>query len=228
MNLGVRPNDRLLVHSSMKAVGLVAGGADTVLDVLADYLSDGLLLLPTHTWEQWNNPEGIFDPLVEPSCVGILSERFRQRAGVVRSWHPTHSIAGLGATAAAFLAGEENTRSPCPRTGCWGRLYDVGARILFLGAPLRTNTYLHSVEEWHRIPDRLAAQPTLFRIARRMAPYSPARSIGITARSATFPSFTTRLSRNSCSAASPGKVASATPAASSAKPAPWPDWPAIT
>jgi aminoglycoside 3-N-acetyltransferase len=164
VRLGIHSDDCLLVHSSMKAIGAVEGGADTVLDALAHHLSGGLLLLPAHTWAEWNNRDGIFDPRTEPSCVGLLSERFRQRPGVVRSWHPTHSIAGLGASAAAFLAGEEYTRTPCPRNGCWGRLYDVGARILFLGAPLRTNTYLHSVEEWHGIPDRLAAQPTLFRI----------------------------------------------------------------
>jgi len=163
-HLGLRPADTVLVHSSMRAIGAVEGGADTVLEALTHALRDGLLLLPTHTWESWNNPDGIFDPQREPSCVGILPELFRRRAGVTRSWHPTHSIAGLGASARAFLAGEERTRTPCPRDGCWGRLYDVGARILFLGAPLRTNTYLHSVEEWHGIADRLATVPTLFRI----------------------------------------------------------------
>lgn len=164
--LGIHSDDRLLVHSSMKAIGAVDGGVDAVLDALAQHLRSGLLLLPTHTWKEGNNPEGIFDPLTEPSCVGILTERFRQRPGVIRSWHPTHSIAGLGAGAREFLAGEERTRTPCPRDGCWGRLYDVGARILFLGAGLRSNTFLHSVEEWHQIPDRLATHATLFRIRR--------------------------------------------------------------
>jgi aminoglycoside 3-N-acetyltransferase len=162
--LGIRPEDRLLVHASMKAIGPVAGGAETVLDALARSVPSGLLLLPTHTWSERNNRNGIFDPRTEPSCVGILGELFRRRAGVIRSWHPTHSMAGLGAMAAAFLAGEERTRSPCPRHGCWGRLAEIDARILFLGASLCTNTFLHSVEEWHDVPDRLAADATLFHI----------------------------------------------------------------
>jgi aminoglycoside 3-N-acetyltransferase len=164
--LGLRPDDRVLVHSSMKAIGSVQGGVDAVLDALSQCLRGGLLLLPTHTWKEDNNPEGIFDPATEPSCVGVLTERFRHRPAVIRSWHPTHSIAGFGVGAAAFLDGEERTRTPCPRAGCWGRLYDIDARILFLGARLRTNTFLHSVEEWHGIPDRLADHPTLFRIRR--------------------------------------------------------------
>lgn len=165
--LGIQSHERLLVHSSMKSLGMVEGGADTVLDALVHHLREGLLLLPTHTWQEWNNPDGIFDPATEPSCVGILTERFRRRPGVIRSWHPTHSIAGAGELAAPFLEGEQHTRSPCPQNGCWGRLYDIGARILFLGAPLSTNTFLHSVEEWHAVPDRLAAQPTPFRIRTR-------------------------------------------------------------
>ena len=148
----------------MKAIGPVDGGPDTVLDALIEHLRSGLLLLPTHTWADWNNKDHLFDPCTEPSCVGVLSERFRRRAGVLRSLHPTHSIAGIGAPAATFLSGEERTRTPCPRHGCWGRLYDISARILFLGAPLRSNTFLHSVEEWHHIPDRLAAHATPFRI----------------------------------------------------------------
>lgn len=162
--LGLSDDDRLLVHSSMKALGAVDGGPDTVLDALCQALPKGLLLLPTHTWKEHNNPGGVFDPLTEASCVGLLSERFRRRAGVLRSWHPTHSMAGFGALAQTFLAGEELTRTPCPRSGCWGRLYDLGARILFLGASPKTNTFLHSVEEGHGVPDRLASVPTLFRI----------------------------------------------------------------
>jgi len=162
--LGILPDDTLLIHSSMKSIGIVEGEADGVLDAFSEYLKDGLLLFPTHTWQVWNNPDDVFEVLHEPSCVGVLTELFRKRPGVIRSWHPTHSIAGLGRDAAVFLAGEERTRSPCPREGCWGRLYDRDAKILFLGASLKTNTYLHSVEEWYEIPNRLSSEPTPFTI----------------------------------------------------------------
>ncbi len=161
---GIAPSDTLLIHSSMKAIGTVEGGIDGVLDVFSEYLKSGLLLFPTHTWKDWNCPGNVFDVQNEPSCVGILSETFRKRPGVIRSWHPTHSIAGLGLDAKEFLAGEEKTQTPCPRQGCWGRLYDRNAKILFLGAPIKTNTFLHSVEEWHNIPDRLAKDATNFKI----------------------------------------------------------------
>ncbi|MCM1058660.1 MAG: AAC(3) family N-acetyltransferase, partial [Firmicutes bacterium] len=75
-----------------------------------------------------------------------------------------HSVAALGKDAADYIAGEEYARTPCPRTGCWGKLYDRGASILFLGCSLKSNTYLHGVEEWERTPNRLADTPQVFTV----------------------------------------------------------------
>jgi aminoglycoside 3-N-acetyltransferase len=78
-----------------------------------------------------------------------------KRPGVLRSWHPTHSVAALGSKAKAFIQGEEACGTPCPREGCWGKLYDRGAKIIFIGCSLRRNTIIHGVEEWNHIPTRL-------------------------------------------------------------------------
>jgi len=154
--LGVLPQDTLLVHSSMKAIGPVEGGADAVLDAFSEYLAEGLLVLPTHTWAQINAEYNIFDVENEPSCVGLLTNLFRKRPGVVRSWHPTHSVAALGRDAREFASGEEQFDTPCPREGCYGKLYDRRAKVLFLGVPLTRNTLIHGVEEWAKVPRRLA------------------------------------------------------------------------
>ena len=41
----IEPSDTIMMHSSMKAIGDVEGGADTVLDALSEYLAEGLLVL---------------------------------------------------------------------------------------------------------------------------------------------------------------------------------------
>ncbi|MBE6612809.1 MAG: AAC(3) family N-acetyltransferase, partial [Ruminococcaceae bacterium] len=48
--MGVLSTDAILVHSSMKSIGEVEGGADTVLDAFMEYFADGLFMMPTHTW----------------------------------------------------------------------------------------------------------------------------------------------------------------------------------
>lgn len=160
----IDPAGTLLVHSSMKAVGQVEGGPETVLDVLCDYMKDGLLIFPTHTWRQMNENYNVFHVKTEPSCVGLLSNLFLRRENAVRSFHPTHSVAAIGRDAADYTAGEENARTPCPRNGCWGKLCDRDASILFIGCSLKSNTYLHGVEEWENTPNRLADTPQLFTV----------------------------------------------------------------
>ena len=159
---GLLPTDTVLVHSSMKAIGAVEGGADTVLDAWMEYFSEGLLLLPTHTWRQMSAEYNVFDPEKEESCVGLLTNLFRKRDGVVRSLHPTHSMAAYGRTAAEYIRGEENCNTPCTPGGCYDRLRTVGGKILLVGVGHERNTFIHSVEEVLNVPNRLTDKPVLF------------------------------------------------------------------
>ena len=61
--LGIKRNDIILIHSSMKAIGEVENGAETILDAFTQYLNEGLLIFPTHTWATINEKNNIFDPL---------------------------------------------------------------------------------------------------------------------------------------------------------------------
>lgn len=160
-NAGIVPEDTLLVHSSMKSIGEVEGGADTVLDVFMNYLkSDGLAVFPTLSY-RLNTENPRFDVRLTESQVGILPELFRQRPGVIRSLHPTHSLAAYGKDAAEFTAGHEKFDSPGAEYSPWWRLYERGGKILFLGTGINCNTYLHAVEEWLPVPGSLseAKQP---------------------------------------------------------------------
>lgn len=154
-SLGISSTGTLLIHSSMKAIGAVLGEGDTVLDAWMTYMKDGLLIFPTHTWNEIGAAKPRFVSAETPSCVGILTNLFRQKPGVLRSLHATHSVGAFGKDAADYVAGEETIDTPCRRDGCWGKLYDRNATILFLGCTLKSNTFIHGVEEWNRVPDRL-------------------------------------------------------------------------
>lgn len=153
---GLKPTDTIHVHSSMKAVGETYNGVDTVLDAFIDYFSEGLLTFPAHTWATINKDNLLFDPASEKPCVGVLSLLFLKRTGVLRSFHPTHSVAALGHNAESFISGEENSSTPCSRNGCYGKLYECDSKIVFLGCSLKSNTIIHGAEEWNNIPERLS------------------------------------------------------------------------
>ena len=153
--LKINKTGTLFVHSSMKSIGDVDGGADTVLDVLCDYMKDGLLVFPTHSWEYIDSKNPRFYVETSPSCVGILPEIFRKRKNVYRSLHPTHSVAAFGKDAEKYISGEEQQNTPCSITGCYGKLLDRKASIMFIGVGLNKNTYMHGVEQWAGVPDRI-------------------------------------------------------------------------
>lgn len=175
---GVPSDAPIMIHSSYKSIGAVdAGaapsGADAVLDVLADYFAPGLLVLPTHTWDRVSPDQPVFDVENTPSNVGVLGEVFRKRPGVLRSWHPTHSLAVAGAGAADFVADEHLSNTPTTRTGCHGKLYDADAYVALVGAPLTKNTLIHGAEEWAGIQNRFTAEPWPTQIRGRDAQGNP-------------------------------------------------------
>ncbi|HZK20714.1 MAG TPA: AAC(3) family N-acetyltransferase [Oscillospiraceae bacterium] len=161
---GIQSTETLLIHSSMKSIGEVKGGADTVLDAFIEYMADGLLLFPTHSWSSKSLKDGIFNPKTEPSCVGILTNLFMKRENCYRSMHPTHSVAAMGKRASSFVKRDNGAVTPCPKGGCFSALYDEDASILFLGAPLTTNTFIHSVEEKLNLPNRISEKPRKIKI----------------------------------------------------------------
>ncbi len=163
-NMGLKPTDAIMIHSSMKAIGEVEGGAEMIVDVFMEYFQKGLLMMPTHTWAQMSESYSLFDPEREPACVGIIPNIFRKRKGTLRSLHPTHSIAAYGPEAAEYVKGEENLTTPCMPGGCWCRLLDVEAKILLVGCTHTRNTFMHAVEELLDVPERLTDNPTDFQI----------------------------------------------------------------
>ena len=51
--MGIGPEDTVLIHSSMKAIGPVEGGAEAVIDALMDYFAPGLLCFPPSAGRRW-------------------------------------------------------------------------------------------------------------------------------------------------------------------------------
>lgn len=146
--MGVEPSGTLMVHVSCKAIGEVEGQGDTILDALMEYMQPGLLVLASHTWENVGDHNPVMDVLHTPTCVGKLTELFRNRPGVSRSLHPTHALAACGAEAVDFLAGEEAIDTPCGMGGTYYKLWQRNAQILLIGVNFTCNTYIHGIEEW--------------------------------------------------------------------------------
>lgn len=139
---GVRRGDVLLVHSSMRAVGPVDGGADAMIDALMQAVGDeGTLLMPAFNYTR-PPPAPHFDPLLTPGATGVLGERFRLRPGTLRSLHPAHSVCAAGPRAAEFLAdhplhGSFGVDSPIDRAA------QAGGWVLLIGVSHTSSSTVH-------------------------------------------------------------------------------------
>lgn len=155
-SLDIRRDDVVTIHSSLREVGPIEGGADGLIDALKDYLSGGLLLIPTHTWANVNAANPIFDVCTTVPCIGTLAKVAAFRKDGVRSLHPTHSMAAFGKNAREYLQDEEKSSTPTPVGGALSRLYELNGKVLLVGVGHERNTYLHAVDERIDRPNRIA------------------------------------------------------------------------
>jgi aminoglycoside N3'-acetyltransferase len=173
--LGVKPGDLIMIHASLRKLGLARtdfgdGGAELILDALDHAVGpDGTLLmvLGTEYAMDWVNlrPEAEraallagsppFDYASAPALpeVGWLGEAFRRRPGTILSDNPSGRFGARGARAAPLLADAPwhdyyGPGSPLEKLCAWG------GRILRLGANPDTVTALHFAEYLADLPDK--------------------------------------------------------------------------
>ncbi|MBO5724188.1 MAG: AAC(3) family N-acetyltransferase [Lentisphaeria bacterium] len=150
--MGLTGEETIMIHSSMKKIGPVEGGAETVLEVLKEYFrkGNGLLVFPAFSYASILNAPGknVFDVRNTPCCVGILPELFRSQSGVKRSLHPLHSLAAWGRECVSFTEGHEKYDTAFNLNGPFGRLPVRNGKILLAGVGLTACTYFHALEEW--------------------------------------------------------------------------------
>lgn len=147
-SLGVMDGANLLVHSSLSSMGRIAGGADAVINALLEAIGeDGTLVMPAFTFP----PDSVFDPQTTRSTVGLIAKTFRKRNGVLRSLHPTHSVAALGPLAKHLVDGHP-TATALGLDSPLHRLALSGGYILLLGVQHTSNAMIHVGEAVARAP----------------------------------------------------------------------------
>jgi len=146
--LGLNRGDALLVHASLGALGKFHDKAQIVTEALLNTVGEeGTLLMPALSYETVTKERPVFNQKHTPSCVGWLSEYFRNQPGVRRSLHPTHSVCALGEKSDYFIDNHLSDHTPCGYYSPFRKLRDIGGKILFLGCSLNANTSMHGVEE---------------------------------------------------------------------------------
>jgi aminoglycoside 3-N-acetyltransferase len=166
--LGLQPSGVLLLHASLRVMGLVAGGAATVVEAVRDVLGPaGTLVVPTTTAENSDTSRAYlasvagltpaqvkahrdgmppFDRAATPATLaGRIAEEVRTTSGAIRSAHPQSSFAAVGPRARSLMKDHKidchlGEESPL------SKLYTAGAWVLLLGVGYTACTALHLAE----------------------------------------------------------------------------------
>ncbi|MBP8809367.1 MAG: AAC(3) family N-acetyltransferase [Kofleriaceae bacterium] len=151
-SLGVRPGLALMVHSSLRRVGAIEGGAEAMLEALLEVLRPhGTLMMVlgadlTVPFEAKSTPVDIEE-------MGVLVEVFRRHAQTQVNDHAASRWGAIGPESHALL-------EPIPLHDYYGpgsvlqRFTDGGGKVLRLGANEDTVTLTHWAEYLARIPDK--------------------------------------------------------------------------
>ncbi|GGI65178.1 hypothetical protein GCM10011482_08320 [Enterococcus alcedinis] len=155
--LGVKEDDIIVVHSSyngLRGDQQIEGGPAAVIEALKETVSKGTLIIPTFSYENVHPEQPAFNVTTTPVCIGILPETMRLSKDVIRSVHPTHSLAVWGKDAQSFTENHYKDHTPVGVNSPLSEAYRRGGKIIMLGAPFARNTSLHGVEE-KILPDYL-------------------------------------------------------------------------
>jgi len=145
--LGLGEGDRAAVHSSLKSLGFVLGGPQTVVRALMEVVGpQGTLLMPV-----FSRPAPRFRVAETPSRTGLVTETFRRMPGVLRSPHPTHSVAVWGERAREIADGHEHA-SGLGVDSPFHRLAEMGGLVVLLGCDSRSSSIIHVAEAIARVP----------------------------------------------------------------------------
>jgi aminoglycoside 3-N-acetyltransferase len=164
--LGVTPGQTLLVHASLRSIGLVDGGALAVVNALREAVGPrGNVVAPTGTEENsltsraykartahmaqdeieaFSRNMPAFDKNITPTNSAI-GEALRTADGAVRSAHPQSSFAAVGPQAASLMAGH-SLECHLGEDSPLAKLYKLGAHVLLLGVGYAACTALHLAE----------------------------------------------------------------------------------
>lgn len=157
---GVREGTILMVHTSMRSLGWVVGGAQTVVEALVEALGPDGTVMALCGWDQdryrvenWPPERAYLDelPAFDPAIaradqgIGVVPERLRTWPGVSRSSHPEASVVALGRRA-EWIAEPHPADFPNGAGSPLARLVEAEGQVLMLGAPFKTITLLHYAE----------------------------------------------------------------------------------
>ncbi len=153
--VGIENGDIIFVHSDVsvfgklcllereKFMGLLVGA---IKESVGD---DGTVIMPAFSYSFCEGE--VYDPENSKSTVGALTDFFWRLPDVRRTIHPIFSVAVFGKGGDYFA---DVGKDSFDEASIFAKLREKNAKILFFGAPFQSCTFIHHIEQMHKVPYR--------------------------------------------------------------------------
>lgn len=171
--VGVEEGQTIMVHSSLKSLGYVCGGAQVVIESLLEGVGkNGTIMMSTQSWKNLDPTTGVhweieqddyqairdhfpaYDKDITPTnTMGAVAEMFRKWPGSLRSDHPARSVAANGKYA-KYLTEQHQLSNIFGEGSPLGKLYELNGFVLLMGVGYDKNTSLHLADVRANYPSK--------------------------------------------------------------------------
>lgn len=171
--VGLGKDDIVMVHTSLKSMGYVCGGAQVVIEALIEVVGEnGTIMMPTQSWKNLDPETGVhwdadesewqiirdnwpaYDKKITPTnTMGAVAEMFRSWPGSIRSDHPARSVCAWGKYA-EYLTKNHELSNIFGEGSPIAKLYELDAKVLLLGVGYDKNTSIHLADARAEYPGK--------------------------------------------------------------------------
>jgi aminoglycoside N3'-acetyltransferase len=152
--MGIAAGDVVYLFSSLKSIGFVDGGPQTLFDALYEVLTpEGTLMVPTFSmpggtmYDACLTEGYIYDPRTAETGLGDIPAMFLKQPNLHRSIHPTHNVSAVGKQAQYLTEGHHLASSTYGVDSPFDRLVKLEGKILGIGVSVAPITLYHMVED---------------------------------------------------------------------------------
>ena len=148
-------NTNTVIHSDILKVGLVkkysvADNISIYLNFLSSIATSNNIFLPSFNYDFCKT--GKYSQFESESQVGALSKAFGKLDGIYRTSSPVFNFYTPDKTKIEIPPPKSS--NPFDESSIFSFFQNNSSQLLFLGAPLHTNTYIHRIEEIFKVPYR--------------------------------------------------------------------------
>jgi aminoglycoside N3'-acetyltransferase len=150
--MGISENDTLMVHANFSPDNGFKGAPLDIVNAFVELVAtEGNLLMVSIPFR-----DAGYDYLMKKkpfhinktmSMMGLVTEMFRRKDGVLRSFHPTHPVLVYGKDSAWIVEGHEKCLYPCGVDTPFDKFRQLNGKILFFDVDFTAITFFHYVED---------------------------------------------------------------------------------